>query len=135
MPYLQLDTPFAVTVDQKHQLVRRFGEIYSRHMETDPARVTVAIRELGRDNMWRCGPGEPYPAALLMCDIRKGRESDKRAELARLLSEACHEIVGLTQENLNLEFTQHDGEEMYHPMLGGTSRDWDPEASPGTEGD
>jgi phenylpyruvate tautomerase PptA (4-oxalocrotonate tautomerase family) len=127
MPYLQLDTPFSCTASQKQRLARRFGEIYSSRMQTDMARVTVAIRELGPDSMWRCGPGDPYPAALLMCDIRKGRNVEARAELARLLVEACREIVGLSNENLNLEFTQHDGDEMYHPMLGGFSADWIPE--------
>ena len=29
-------------------------------------------------------------------------------------------------DNLNVEFTQHTGDEMYHTMYGGLSGDWDP---------
>ncbi|HYZ74579.1 MAG TPA: hypothetical protein VE641_15990, partial [Chthoniobacterales bacterium] len=49
-----------------------------------------------------------------------------RAELARLLIDACIEIVGLRDDNLNIEFTQHDGDEMYHTLYGGLSGDWNP---------
>ena len=64
------------------------------------------------------------PAALLMCDIRRGRPAQQRAELARMLIDACLEIVGLREDSLNLEFTQHPGDEMYHPLYGGLSDDW-----------
>ena len=40
-------------------------------------------------------------------------------------------ILGFRDDNLNLEFTQHAGDEMYHPLLGGLSDDWRPgEAAP-----
>ena len=64
------------------------------------------------------------PAALLMCDIRRGRPAQQRAELARMLIDACLEIVGLREDSLNLEFTQHHGDEMYHPLYDGLSDDW-----------
>lgn len=125
MPYLQLDTPFSNSASVKQRLAQRMGEVYARQMGADAARITVSIRELGDGSMWRCGNGvAPRPAALLMCDIRRGRPAAQRAELARLLVEACCEIAGLTNETLNVEFTQHAGDEMYHPMLGGLSDDW-----------
>jgi phenylpyruvate tautomerase PptA (4-oxalocrotonate tautomerase family) len=124
MPYLQLDTPFAYTTEQKQQLARRLGEIYSTTMQSNINRLTVAIRELGEGGIWRCSEGAPRPAALLMCDIRRGRPAALRAELARQLIDACIEIVGLREDNLNLEFTQHDGDEMYHTLYGGLSDDW-----------
>jgi hypothetical protein len=37
---------------------------------------------------------------------------------------ACVEIVGLGEDNLNVEFTQHAGDEMFHPLYGGLSDDW-----------
>jgi hypothetical protein len=68
---------------------------------------------------------------LLMCDIRRGRSAEQRAELASSLLEACRDILGFRDDNLNLEFTQHAGDEMYHPLLGGLSDDWRPgEAAP-----
>lgn len=124
MPYLQLDTPFACSPDAKRRLAKRLGDIYAREMQADINRVTVAIRVLGEDGIWRCSRDEPRPAGLLMCDIRRGRPSEQRAELARLLLEACRDILGFGDDNLNLEFTQHAGDEMYHPMLGGLSDEW-----------
>ena len=41
-----------------------------------------------------------------------------------MLIDACIEIVGLREDNLNVEFTQHDGDEMYHTLYGGLSEDW-----------
>jgi phenylpyruvate tautomerase PptA (4-oxalocrotonate tautomerase family) len=124
MPYLQLDTPFSYSVEAKQRLAKRLGEIYSQHMNSNINRLTVAIRELGAGGIWRCGEGEPRPAALLMCDIRRGRSALQRAELARKLIDACKEIVGLKDDNLNLEFTLHAGDEMYHTLYGGLSDDW-----------
>ena len=78
-------------------------------------RVTVAIRELGEGGCWRCGDGEPYPAGI-----------QKREALAWKLVRACQEILGFTDENLNLEFTQHSGDEMFHTRFGGLSDGWKP---------
>jgi phenylpyruvate tautomerase PptA (4-oxalocrotonate tautomerase family) len=128
MPYLQLDTPFTYTTDQKKRLAKRLGEIYSTQMESNINRITIAVRELGEGGCWRCGPGDPRPAALLMCDIREGRSADRRAKLAEELIEACKEIVGLQDDNINIEFTQHRGDEMYHTLYGGLSDDWKPGA-------
>ncbi len=124
MPYLQLDTPFSHTPAQKQELARRFGEIFAAQMGASPHRITVAIRELGEGSVWRCTDDAPYPAALLMLDIRKGRPPEQRAELARLLIEACKEILGYEDHQVNAEFTQHTGDEMYHTLYGGLSEDW-----------
>jgi hypothetical protein len=35
-------------------------------------------------------------------------------------------IVGLKDDNLNLEFTQHAGDEMHHTLYVGLSDDWNP---------
>ncbi len=130
MPYLQLDTPYACAADDKKRLAKRLGDIYARHMQADVNRVTIAIRVLGEGGIWRCGEGDPRPAGLLMCDIRRGRSAQQRAELAGRLLEACREILGFGQDDLNLEFTQHAGDEMYHPLLGGLSEDWQPNEGP-----
>lgn len=124
MPYLQLDTPFSYSAEAKQRLAKELGAIYAGQMSSNINRLTVAIRELGDGGVWRCGEGEPRPAALLMCDIRRGRPAAQRAELARLLIQACKDIVGLRDDNLNLEFTQHAGDEMYHTLYGGLSDDW-----------
>jgi hypothetical protein len=33
-------------------------------------------------------------------------------------------MLGLETNELNIEFTQHAGDEMYHQRLGGFSADW-----------
>lgn len=124
MPYLQLDTPFACSADDGKRLARRLGDAYADVMQTDVNRVTVAIRVLAEAGVWRCGAGDPRPAGLLMCDVRRGRSAERRAALAAALIDACKEVLGFHEGNLNLEFTQHAGDEIYHPLLGGLSDDW-----------
>ncbi len=126
MPYFQLDTPFPVSRDQSRCLAQRFGEIYVATLGGNVSRLSVAVRELGDGKLWRCGKGEPRAAAILMCDIRRGRSADVRARFAKQMVEACIEICGLSEETLNLEFTQHAGDEMYHTMYGGLSDEFVP---------
>jgi phenylpyruvate tautomerase PptA (4-oxalocrotonate tautomerase family) len=126
MPYLQLDIYRPLSGDQKKALAKRFGQIYSEHMQASIRRISVAIREL-EDGVWRCTEEEPYRAALLMCDIRSGRPAHQRARLAEALVAACIELLDLKIEQINVEFTQHSGDEMYHPLLGGLSEDWSPD--------
>ena len=118
MPYLQLDAPHHYAVDVKRALARRLGESYARIMQTTPELVTVAFRELGEGGVWCCGAGEPEPAALLSCDIRRGRPPEQRAELAQALIDACVETLGLRSDRLVVEFTQHTADEMYRAGRG-----------------
>ncbi|WP_142157913.1 hypothetical protein [Cellulomonas sp. SLBN-39] len=67
---------------------------------------------LGRD------PQAPS-AALLMCDVRAGRDRAVRHELAAALVDLVEEHTGVVKMNAKVEFTQHTGDEMYHPLLGG----------------
>lgn len=96
-------------------------------MTDDDGRYTPyqhCIREVGQGGVWRMvdgDEGEPVPVAVLMCDIRKGRTSELRMELAKALCADCIDILGLRELRLNVEFTQHTGDEMYHPSLGGFS--------------
>lgn len=123
MPYLQLDVNDHYPTAPKQLLAKRRGDIYAAIMQAEVKRITVAIRELGEGAVWRCGDGDPVPAALLMCDIRRGRDVETRAALAEALIACCMEVLGL--EMVNVEFTQHAGDEMYHPLLGGWSGEWE----------
>ena len=124
MPYLQIDVPTHYPLAQKKRLAKRLGEIYAKIMQANVKRISIAVRELGDGGIWRCTEGEPYQAALLMCDIRRGRPTDQRIRLAEALVDACVEILGLRIDQVNVEFTQHAGDEMFHPLLGGPSADW-----------
>lgn len=123
MPYLQLDVPYRYPAETKRTLAKRMGEIYARIMQTNPNLVSVAIRELPDGGLWCCSDGEPEPGARLMCDIRRGRPQEQRAELAQALIVACVEILNLSGDRLPIEFTQHDGDEMFRAGRG-WSKDW-----------
>ena len=125
MPYLQLDVPNHYPVDVKRSLARRLGDEYARIMEIMPDLVTIAFRELGEGGVWCCSAGDPEAAALLSCDIRRGRPPEQRAELAQALIDLCVETLGLRSDRLAVEFTQHTGDEMYRPGRGWGS-EWTP---------
>jgi phenylpyruvate tautomerase PptA (4-oxalocrotonate tautomerase family) len=124
VPYLQIDVPNRYPLAQKQRLAKRLGEVYAETMQASVRRISIAIRELADGGIWRCTEGEPYQAALLMCDIRRGRPAEQRARLAQALIDACVEILGLRVDQINVEFTQHAGDEMFHPLFGGLSDEW-----------
>ncbi|HEY1147832.1 MAG TPA: tautomerase [Pseudoduganella sp.] len=128
MPYLQLDVNGHYPAVTKKLLAAKMSETYARMMSVDIRRISVAIRELGDGGVWRITEegGEPEPVSLMMLDIRKGRPSEQRMAVAQALCAHCIDILGLRADRLNVEFTQHTGDEMYHPALGGYSPDWTP---------
>lgn len=103
------------------------GEIFSAIMHADVKRITITIRTLGEGAIWRCGEGDPTPAAILMCDVRAGRSPEVREEFAKKLIEVCNEMLELEKNQLNVEFTQHTGDEMYHQWMGRLSDNWSPD--------
>ena len=128
MPYLQLDVNESYPVESKKELALQMSRTYASMMSVDIRRITVAVRELGPGAVWRIpeADAEPVPVALLMLDIRRGRSAELRMEVAKALCAHCIEMLGLREDRLNVEFTQHDGDEMYYPALGGYSPDWQP---------
>ncbi len=124
MPSLQLDAPRSYDVDTKRLLARRMGRAYASIMQTEARLVTVAIHDLGPGGVWRCTDDEPVEAALLMCDVRAGRSAATRAALAEALIGICSELGDLDSAQVKVEFTQHPGDDMYHPHLGGFNHDW-----------
>jgi len=128
MPYLQLDVNQRFAASDKKRLAASMSETYAKMMSVDIRRISVAIRELGEGGVWRIPEvgQEPTEVSMLMLDIRRGRPAELRMEVAKALCAHCIEILGLREDRLNVEFTQHDGDEMYHPTLGGYSPDWKP---------
>jgi phenylpyruvate tautomerase PptA (4-oxalocrotonate tautomerase family) len=128
MPYLQLDVNDHYSVEDKRRLALKMSETYARMMSVDIRRISVAIRELGEGGVWRIPEAgeEPTPVAVMMLDIRKGRPPELRMDVAKALCAHCIDILGLREDRLNVEFTQHFGDEMYHPALGGYSPEWTP---------
>ncbi|ORA82436.1 4-oxalocrotonate tautomerase family protein [Mycobacterium malmoense] len=112
MPHLQLDTAGPYSVDVKREFARRLGVVYAQAMQTSADIVDVTIREHGPGGVWRCGD-EPHPSAVLSCDIRRGRTEEQRSRLADALVDVAVEILGADDRYFNVEFTQHDGNEIY----------------------
>ncbi|UVH55893.1 tautomerase [Variovorax paradoxus] len=124
MPYLQLDVNGRHPVADKKRLAVKLSETYAQMMSVDIRRISIAIREVGEGGVWRMVDGEPAEVSVLMCDIRRGRSAELRLEVAKALCRDCIGILGLREDRLNVEFTQHSGDEMYHPTLGGYSPEW-----------
>jgi phenylpyruvate tautomerase PptA (4-oxalocrotonate tautomerase family) len=129
MPYLQLDVTGHYSTPTKQGLAARMSETYAAMMSVDIRRISVAIRELGEGGVWRIAEAgaQPMPVSVLMLDIRAGRSLELRLRVAQALCDICIEALGLRRDRLNVEFTQHAGDEMYHPALGGFSPDWTPD--------
>ncbi|HEY4305436.1 MAG TPA: hypothetical protein VGM82_13250 [Gemmatimonadaceae bacterium] len=127
MPYLQLDLHTHHTTSDKQRLAKAMSETYARMMSVDIRRISVAIRELGDGGVWRCteAGADPVPVSVMMLDIRRGRPPELRMAVAKALCLHCIEILELEEHRLNVEFTQHSGDEMYHPALGGYSPEWE----------
>ncbi|TDD13313.1 tautomerase [Kribbella turkmenica] len=125
MPSIQVDLPVTADEATKQAFAERIGAVYAGIMQVHRDLLTVSIHDLGRGGVWRCHEsGPPTPSALIMCDIRKGRPAEVRARLAQSLIDACVETFALDALWLKVEFTQHDGDDMYHPHLGGFNTDW-----------
>ncbi|MBF6073850.1 tautomerase family protein [Nocardia beijingensis] len=125
MPSIQIDLPLTTSAAAKQKLAHRVGEIYGEIMQVGMDLLTVSIHDLGAGGVWRCHEGGvPTPSALIMCDVRSGRPVQTRARLAQSLIDACADMFGLEALWIKVEFTQHSGDEMYHPHLSGFNTDW-----------
>ncbi|WP_327286768.1 tautomerase [Streptomyces sp. NBC_01198] len=125
MPSIQIDLPLDVPAPAKQELAGRVGKIYADLMKVNADLLTVSVHDLGQGGVWRCHEdGPPTPSALIMCDIRSGRPRETRAALAQSLIDACAGLLPLDTLWIKVEFTQHSGDEMYHPHLGGFNKDW-----------
>lgn len=129
MPYLQLDVNGHYSSDDKRRLATKMSETYAEMMSVDIRRISVAVSELGDGGVWRIAEAgtEPVPVSVMMLDIRQGRPPELRMAVAKALCTHAIEIIGLREDRLNVEFTQHSGDEMYHPTLGGYSPEWRPD--------
>jgi len=133
MPYLQLDLPARYAPDVKRRVAGRLGALYAEVMQTRPSMVNVGFRELGPDNLYRCGDGEPAAGLIVMCDVRRGRPANQRLLLAEGILAVCVEELGVRKEQVVVEFTQHAADEMYR--AGGWGREWSgAESAPPDEG-
>jgi hypothetical protein len=62
-----------------------------------------------------------------MTPVASAASRDARRLAHRLIAD-CQTIAGIDRDRIKVEFTQHRGDEMYHPHLGGFNADWQPGA-------
>ncbi len=134
MPYLHFDLPARYPAEVKRALAARLGALYAEIMQTSPGIVKVGFRELGEENLFRCGApdGGVEPVVVGQCDIRRGRPVEQRAVLAAAVVVACSEALGVDAATIELEFTQHTGDEMYR--RGAFAREWSVDETGSNEG-
>src|SRR5215211_3659025 len=95
MPYLHFDLPARYPAEVKRALAARLGELYAEIMQTSSSIVKVGFRELGAENLFRCGAadGGVEPVVVGQCDVRRGRPIEQRAALAAAIVAACSEAL------------------------------------------
>jgi phenylpyruvate tautomerase PptA (4-oxalocrotonate tautomerase family) len=125
MPYTQLDLPIVVSPTDRIDVASQLSQLYARVMGTAPNIVSVAFRELGENGVLRPGPdGRPAPAIVVTCDVRAGRPSATRLELADGLTSLLESAFQWPHGQIRVYFTQHPGEDIYR--AGGFAPDWSP---------
>jgi phenylpyruvate tautomerase PptA (4-oxalocrotonate tautomerase family) len=126
MPYIQLDLPRDPGERDFGPLAKGVADLYAAVMETTPAGVTVAVRELGAGRVLRGG----RPVVAIRCDIRSGRPDAQReafaVALTNLVASRADEL-GAAQSVIY--FTEGPGRWIFEE--GKANPDWSPDEANG----
>jgi phenylpyruvate tautomerase PptA (4-oxalocrotonate tautomerase family) len=123
MPYLQLDVPAPLDAATKRGLAEAIGERYAAVMETGRHIPSICIRDAGEGGPFRYQDGALADVAVLMCDVRRGRDAAQRERLARDLVVLIARATRLPEQQIVVEFTQHEPSEMFR--YGALAPEWD----------
>ncbi|GAC1408375.1 MAG: hypothetical protein NVSMB64_16530 [Candidatus Velthaea sp.] len=123
MPFLQVDLPGSYPADVKRAFAARLIRLYAETMQTQERIPSVALRELGPDNLLRLNGGELSSPIVVMCDVRRGRPAAQREFLAERIVAECAATFGVEADDVVVEFTQHTPDEMYR--YGALAPEWD----------
>jgi len=123
MPYLQLDLPGRLDDEAKRGLAEAIGERYAAVMETGRHIPSICIRDAGEGGPFRYQDGALADVAVLMCDVRRGRDAAQRERLARDLVALIARATRLPEQQIVVEFTQHEPSEMFR--YGALAPEWD----------
>jgi phenylpyruvate tautomerase PptA (4-oxalocrotonate tautomerase family) len=125
MPYLHLDLPLELAPADRAALAVDLAHVYADVMQTQPERVTVAFRELGANGVVRIGPdGALETVVMVNCDVRRGRPPAQRERLGDAVAALLQDRLEWPRRRTILEFTQHDGNEVWRST--GLGNDWSP---------
>ena len=123
MPYLQLDVPAPLDAETKRRLAEAIGERYAAVMETGRHIPSICIRDAGGGGPFRYQDGALREVAVIMCDVRRGRDAAQRERLARDLVALIARATQLPELQIVVEFTQHEPSEMFR--YGALAPEWD----------
>lgn len=124
MPYLSVNVPLKIQAEAKERLARELIAAYSEIMQTQLWRPNVGIIEMGEGNVVHLVDDALEPILMVMVEYRRGRPHELRLQLARRIAKACHQILKFPEKNVLIEFTPHDGNEIYRN--GEWVADWTP---------
>lgn len=124
MPYINIHLPFIASKEAKEKLAKELIATYSEIMQTQLWRPNVGIIEMGEGNVVHLVDDALEPILMVMVEYRRGRPHELRLQLARRIAKACHQILKFPEKNVLIEFTPHDGNEIYRN--GEWVADWNP---------
>jgi phenylpyruvate tautomerase PptA (4-oxalocrotonate tautomerase family) len=124
MPYLSVNAPLKIQAEAKEQLARELIAAYSEIMQTQLWRPNVGIIEMGEGNVVHLADDALESIMMVMVEYRRGRPHELRLQLARRIAKVCHQILQFPEKNVLIEFTPHDGNEIYRN--GEWVADWTP---------
>lgn len=124
MPYLSVNAPFKISAEAKEQLTRELIAAYSEIMQTQLWRPNVGIIEMGEGNLAHLADDVLEPIIMVLVEYRRGRPHELRLQLARRIAKACHQTLQFPEKNVLIEFTPHDGNEIYR------NGEWVPDWTP-----
>ncbi|MBT8447777.1 MAG: tautomerase [Gammaproteobacteria bacterium] len=114
MPHLQVDINSGLDDDQRRAIADSFKRLFSRVMDTGTDHIAIAIREyatygldIGRVTDHTLG------VAQVNADVREGRSTDQRRELALGFMHILHDVAGVPLAHMYVTFTEHKGEDFH----------------------
>ncbi|ELZ91023.1 tautomerase family protein [Haloferax sulfurifontis] len=109
MPHLQFDLDFEVTAREADQFATEMAELYAERMDADTDYAAVTVREVEAIHLGRATGDE---TVVLQADIRAGRSTEQKRDLALAVIEAVAERFGVPESNQKVVFTEHEGSQM-----------------------
>ncbi|MFD1586610.1 tautomerase family protein [Halorientalis brevis] len=124
MPLLQFETTVELSADEKRTFADAVRDLYGEIMQTGTSHAAVVVRPRspGELSIGRGVPDEDY--LFLDAEIRRGRSSETKRELALALMDLAAEEFEIPTPNMKVVFTEHEGANMMgYDRVGA---EWDP---------
>lgn len=110
MPHLQFDTNLKISEQKKKDFINHVVLSFSKIMQTGLDHIAVSFRETSKNSVF-LGRSVDKDIILMNLDIRAGRKSSQKRDLALNYMNAAQKILGIDFKNQYLTFTSHNGED------------------------